>query len=183
MRFLEDELLRLRAVEPEDAEMMWRVESDSTQWRENGMMAPYSMRNLREYAENYDADPIRTGQLRLIAELKTAGAETAESRFTGIVDLFDISPTGRTAFVGIYIRAEQRGKGYATRLLRILEEYCRLLLNLRILAGKVSETNMASRTMFEHAGYRLEGELKQWLLNGSETHSLLIFTKELDLPS
>ena len=86
-------------MEPEDAKMMWRVESDSTQWRENGMMAPYSMRNLREYAENYDADPIRTGQLRLIAELKTAGAETAESRFTGIVDLFDISPTGRTAFV------------------------------------------------------------------------------------
>ena len=69
------------------------------------------------------------------------------------------------------------------RLLRILEEYCRLLLNLRILAGKVSETNMASRTMFEHAGYRLEGELKRWLLNGSETHSLLIFTKELGLPS
>lgn len=179
MRFLEDDLLRLRAVEPEDAEMMWSVESDSSQWRENGMMAPYSQRNLREYAESYDADPIRAGQLRLVAEFKDPAASDRRERFTGLADLFDISPVGRTAFVGIYVREACRGKGYATRMLGMLEQYSLLLLNLRILAGKVSETNASSRRMFERAGYTLQGELKDWLLNGPDTHSLLIYTKQL----
>lgn len=178
MRFLEDEMLAFRAVEPEDAQMMWCVETDSTQWRENGMMAPYSMRNIREYAENYDADPIRSGQLRLIAETREK-AGSREDKFAGIADLFDISPTGRTAFVGLYVRQQFRGRGYASHMLRLLEEYCRMLLNLRILAGKVSETNIASRAMFERAGYSREAELHGWLLSGPETHSLLIYTKPL----
>ena len=38
--FLENEIIKLRSVEPEDAETMWIVESDSEQWMQNGMSAP-----------------------------------------------------------------------------------------------------------------------------------------------
>ena len=187
MKFLEDDILRLRAVEPSDADTMWEIETDSSQWRDNGMSAPYSRRNLREYAENYDADPIRAGQLRLVAELKydTTGRNINRNNDTtgrtiGLVDLYDISPTGRTAFIGIYVMDQHRGNGYAARALNLMEEYARMLLNLRIVAAKVSAANPDSRSLFEKNGYTLSGRLQDWLLSGSETSSLLIYTKKLD---
>jgi len=175
MRFLEDDVLRLRAVEPSDADMMWNIETDSTQWRDSGMSAPYSRHNLREYAENYDADPIRAGQLRLVAELKEPDRNTV----VGLVDLYEISPFGRTAFIGIYICEPYRGNGYAARALSLTETYAGMLLNLRIVAAKVSASNYTSIRMFVKSGYVLAGELHDWLLNGSETRSLLIYTKSL----
>ncbi len=172
MRFLEDDKIRLRAVEPGDADRLWEAEADSRQWLDNGMSAPFSRENLRHYASNYDADPIRSGQLRLICEKKTG--ETI-----GIADLYDISATNRTALVGIYIYEPYRLHGYAHTCLELMEIYARMLLNLRILAAKISETNKVSIKLFENSGYEHVGTLPQWLLMGRETHSLLIFSKKI----
>lgn len=173
MRFLEDDTLRLRAVEPDDADMMWTVETDSLQWMENGMSAPYSRHNLWEYAENYDADPIRSGQLRLVIEKK----DTAGCKAIGLIDLYDISASNRTAFTGIYVIPEERGKGHAARALHLLGEYACRLLNLRIMAAKIVDSNNASRRLFEKAGYEYSGKLSDWILSGKETLSLLIYSK------
>lgn len=172
MKFLDNGHVRLRAVEPEDAGLMWEVETDTTQWRDNGMSAPYSRRNLREYAENYDADPIRAGQLRLIAQLD-------DGAVFGLADIYDISPTTRTAFVGIYVLEKYRRHGLASEILGLLEEYARQLLNLRILGAKISETNLQSVSMFEKAGFRKEATISDWLLSGRNTYALLIYTKKL----
>lgn len=175
MTFLEDDMLKLRAVEPGDAEAMWEMETDSSQWRENGMAAPYSKKNLKEYAEGYDADPIRAGQIRLIAELK----DVTCPGIIGLIDLYDISALNRTAFVGIYVKDCERGKGYAFRFLQLIEKYARMLLNLRILAAKVSERNLASRRVFGQSGFILSGNLPNWFQSGPETYSLLVYTKKL----
>lgn len=172
MKFLENDSIRLRAVEPDDAESLWEAETDSRQWIDNGMSAPLSLRNLKEYAENYDADPIRSGQLRMICENK-------EGAMVGIVDLYDISATGRTAFVGIYIFERFRNNGYAAECISLLEFYAHMLLNLRILGAKIAETNVQSIHLFEQAGYELRGNLPGWLLSGNKSRSLLIYTKQL----
>ena len=177
MIFLEDDRIRLRAVEPEDSSHICMIENDSRQWRENGMMGPYSMHNIRHYAETYDPDPIRCGQIRMVIEVKE---ETDNSRIAGLIDLYDISPSGRTAFVGVYVSDEFRGKGIAARALAKMEEYACMLLNLRILASKVSEKNSESINLFEKAGYEKAGELPGWLMSGKETFSLLIYLKNLD---
>lgn len=101
---LRNGVLRLRPVEPEDALAMWEMESDPTQWIQNGMMAPYSLRNLKEYALQYRANPFAEGQLRLMLVGKDA------SEPVGVVDLYDISASNRTAWVGIYVRPAYRGK-------------------------------------------------------------------------
>lgn len=174
MKFLENDILKLRAVEPDDATAMWEIESDSTQWLDNGMSAPYSRHNLREYSETYDADPIRAGQLRLIVELKGEN-----NPIIGIADLYDISPIGRTAFVGIYIKEEYRCKGYGRTSLLLLEQYSSRLLNLRILGAKVSDNNKSSLQMFESICYQKCGILKDWLQFGKNTHSIILFTKDI----
>ena len=161
----------MRAVEPSDADLIWEVESDSSQWQENGMMAPYSRRVIKEYAEGYDADPIRAGQLRMVAE--------ADGKPVGLFDLYNISVQNRTAFIGIYIIGESRGKGFAARGLRLMESYARQLLNLRILAAKVAETNEASIRLFDAEGYTYCGQLRNWLLTGSTPLNLRLYEKEL----
>ena len=178
MTYLKDDTLHLRAVEPGDADCMWEFENDSTQWRDNGMMAPYSHKNLKEYAENYDADPIHSGQLRLIVEKLTDEAES-KAEIIGIVDLYDISATNRTAFIGIYIKPERRNVGYAQRALGLIEKYSHQLLNLRILAAKISERNSESLQLFKKCGYEECGELRHWILCGKNDFSLLLYTKML----
>ena len=173
MKFLEDDVIRLRAVEPRDAEILWEVETDSNQWRDNGMMAPYSRHNLEEYAKNYDADPIRSGQIRLIIERKE------DKKIVGITDLYDISALGRTAFLAVYVLRDERRQGLARRAITQMEKYAHVLLNLRVLCAKVSAENQMSQQMFPSMGYEKCGELPEWLYNAGHAASLLLFAKKL----
>lgn len=177
MEFLKDDLIRLRAVEPEDAEEMWEIETDSRQWYDNGMMAPLSLFNLRDYARRYDGNPFQAGQVRFIAQM----LDSATEKYTtfGVLDIYDISPTRRTAFIGIYVKECFRGKRLASRALDIAEQYTGKLLNLRILGSKVSSKNKSSQALFESHGYELAGTLKDWLMSGNKMADLLIYTKPL----
>lgn len=166
--------LRLRPVEPEDALAMWEMESDPTQWIQNGMMAPFSLRNLKEYALQYRADPFAEGQLRLMLVDKNVAEPV------GIVDLYDISAPNRTAWVGIYIRPAFRGNWLGKKALQMLEDYCRRLLNLRILAAKIASGNVASRRLFAKAEYIECGCLKDWLVSAGNSQDILLFQKSLN---
>ncbi|MDE7181061.1 MAG: GNAT family N-acetyltransferase [Muribaculaceae bacterium] len=176
--YLQSSILRLRAVEPADADLMWLWETDSSQWAENGIRAPFSHNNLKQYAETYDADPIRSGQLRLIVELTPADNET-ECKAIGLVDLYDIDAVNRTAYTAIYICRDMRGKNYASEALLLLEPYCLQLLNLRILAAKICASNTGSIRLFEQLGYIREGCLSDWMMLGAQTFDLLYYTKHL----
>lgn len=171
---LRSEGLRLRPVEPDDAMAMWEMESDPHQWIDNGMMAPFSLRNLKEYALQYRADPFAEGQLRLML-VNEGSAEPA-----GIVDLYDICASNRTAWVGIYIRPAFRGNGIGRKALMMLEDYCRRLLNLRILAAKIASGNVASRRLFAKDGYIECGCLKDWLVSADNSQDILLFQKSLN---
>lgn len=173
--FLKKNDVYLRAVEPCDANKMLIVENDSSQWINNGMMAPFSYNHIKEYASNYDADPYRAGQLRLIIESKNK----CDNSFIGIVDLYDISANFHTAFVGIYIVPEHRNFGYALLALDLLEDYVRQILNIRILASKISDNNFESIELFYKSGYKKTGELPDWLMSAGEVHTVYLFTKKL----
>ncbi|MDE6340632.1 MAG: GNAT family N-acetyltransferase, partial [Muribaculaceae bacterium] len=156
MDILKNDLIRLRAVEPSDAEKMWEMECDSEQWIHNGMSAPYSLNNLRDYANNYDADPIRSGQLRLIIE------KNDDHNVIGMIDLYDISPIHRTAFIGIYISKAFRREGYALLAIGLLEKYCSNLLNLFQIGAKIMDGNVPSELLFEKAGFIRQCILPKW---------------------
>lgn len=179
MVFLKDDMITLRAVEPEDAERMWEFETDSRQWLHNGMCAPYSRRILKEYACTYDADPMRAGQIRLVVAWRSDRDESGKEEIIGLVDLFEISPQNRTAFVGVYIKESERRKGHATRALALTEEYAHRLLNLRMIGVKICEDNFPSIGLFTKKGYERAGRLDGWLLSGDRESALLIFTKTL----
>lgn len=171
--FLKDYNIILRAVEPEDVEFMWQVELDSSQWIHNSQLAPYSRKNLEDYASNYDADPFVAGQIRFLIE-------SDNGIRLGILDLYEISAQHRRAFVGIYILKKFRKLGYAQRSLELVERYAFKLLNLRILGAKIVSSNIESLNLFNKAGYKECGIMPEWILAGDKFIDMFLFTKKCD---
>lgn len=172
-RFLEDDTLLLRAVEADDANVMWKVENDSSQWVENCMAAPLSQMMLTDYALSYDADPFRTGQLRLIIERKT------DEAVIGIIDLYDISAVHRHAFVGIYIIPEFRNLGFGGKSLILLEKFTFSVLNLIRIGAKIVIDNEESIKLFKKLNFSECGTMPEWIITGDEKKDLLLFSKKL----
>jgi diamine N-acetyltransferase len=58
---LSGESISLRALEPEDLELLYQWENDPTVWLLSGTMAPFSRYVLKRYLENADARPAVKG--------------------------------------------------------------------------------------------------------------------------
>ncbi|MDE6560537.1 MAG: GNAT family N-acetyltransferase [Muribaculaceae bacterium] len=147
--------LKLRAIEPEDADMMYEAEKDESAWAYSDYLAPLSHELLQNYALTYDADPFRSGQLRLIIEIGKIPV--------GILDLFDISPRHLRADTGIYILPEFRGKELATKALEAAKEFCRNRLGLHQLTATIAQTNSHAIHSYEKAGFKATGTRIDWL--------------------
>ena len=126
----------LRAVEPEDAVLMSAAENDECNIDFNGYCAPFSSRQLLEYALSYDADPFRAGQIRMMM------TDTESGNTIGIVDLTEISARDSHAFTGIYIFPDHRRRGYAKEALELIASYASATLRINTLGAKSPETTM-----------------------------------------
>lgn len=177
---LQGKSLALRAVEPEDASIMWLIDNDSSQWIDNCMTAPLSRESMLVYASTYDADPMRSGEIRLIIETEGIPGGDGRKRIpAGIIDVTEISSTQSRAFIGVYIRPEHRRRGLALDSLITVEKYLANVLNLERIGAKISSDNRASVSLFEKAGYNLSGNLMNWIKSGKKYADLLIYVKEI----
>ncbi len=147
--------LKLRALEPEDADMMYQAENDESAWTYSDYVAPLSREMLRQYALTYDADPFRAGQLRLIIEI--------DGIPVGILDLFEISPRHLRADTGIYVFPEFRGKGVATEALQAAKAYAKTRLGLHQLTATIADTNRPAIRAYKKAGFQTTGMRPDWL--------------------
>lgn len=154
---LEGELICLRAVEPEDIELMYRWENDCTVWEVSGTLVPFSRHTLRRFLDEQQFDITQTGQQRLIIENK-------EGRAVGAVDLFGFDPMNERAGIGILIADEEdRRRGYARDAIRTLCRYGREVLGLHQLWCNVAASNIASRSLFYACGFEEIGTKRDWL--------------------
>ncbi|GAP44754.1 protein N-acetyltransferase, RimJ/RimL family [Lentimicrobium saccharophilum] len=158
--------IRLRAPEPADIDILYHWENDPEIWHVSNTSAPYSRFAIEQYVLNAGHDIFNSRQLRLmIVTLES------ESVAAGAIDLFDYEPIHSRAGVGIMIGKAFRGKGYASEALALILDYCRNILNLHQVYCNISEDNAASIRLFDEAGFRKNGEKKEWLLlNGKWTN-------------
>lgn len=171
-----NEIVTLRAVEPEDAELLYSTENDVSAWDDGDSVAPYSMDMLRLYAASYQAAPFEDGQVRLMA------VDSRDGKAVGIVDLYDISQRDLHACVAVYILPQMRGAGFAANAVKALERYARHALLLEMLCAKVLVTNEASMHLFHNLGYRHAGTLRKWRRTSRGLIDMAIFEKDLSLP-
>lgn len=156
--WLENEHIRLRALEPEDVDILYAWENDSDLWTYGSTLSPFSRLTLRQYLIDVQQQDIyQTRQLRLMIEIKN---ET--SKPVGAVDLYEYDPHNNRAGIGILIDAEKRERNYATEALKLVEEYAFGFLDIHQLFAYIAIDNKKSYGLFLKAGYQLIGILKDW---------------------
>ncbi len=158
MLLLENDNIKLRAIEPTDLELLYEWENNTEIWQLSNTLSPFSRHVLQQYIENSKFDLIESKQLRLIIELKSEIPTPI-----GTIDLFDIDFINSRAGVGILIAMpEHRRNGYASETLEILHKYCKSHLNINQLYCNIEENNKPSIQLFENKGYELTGVKKKW---------------------
>lgn len=160
--------VRLRALEPEDIDLIYRWENDPSVWDSSAEHVPFSRHRLTDYLLGPALNSIASsGQLRLVA--------VNGSRPVGCVDLFDYDPVNQRAGVGILIDSSLRGIGYGSAALRQLVHYASRHLLLHQLHCEVAASNTPSIRLFQHAGFSQVGCRPQWLRRPSGWEDVLIF--------
>jgi diamine N-acetyltransferase len=150
--------VNLRALEPEDLELLYEWENNSTYWTISNTVTPFSKYTLKRYMENSHKSIYETGQLRLMIEIIN------EKKTIGTIDIFDFDPFHKRAGIGILIAdAKQRRKGYASMALKCLIEYCFKTLQLHQLYCNILANNCESMDLFKKQGFVQSGIKKEWV--------------------
>lgn len=171
--FFGGDICRLRAVEPDDADMLYLWENDPEVWSVSGTSAPYSLDALRRFIDEQQRGIYAAGGLRLVIE-------TLRGEAVGAVDLFDFDPANLRAGVGILVYGrEHRGRGYASDALAAVERYARDVLHLHQLWCNVGADNAASLALFGGAGYERAGVRRDWQRTSSGGFSDVIFMQKM----
>ncbi|MDR1720406.1 MAG: GNAT family N-acetyltransferase [Dysgonamonadaceae bacterium] len=157
MTFLENDNIKLRALEPEDLDVLYRWENESEWWFYGNTSVPFSKFTLREYLASADNDIYQLQQLRLMVIEKT------DNLPIGTIDLYDFNPMHQRAGVGIMLDASRRGKGLGTQALTLIKEYAFNFLSMNQLYAYIPQGNTASIKLFERCGFEQTGQLRQWI--------------------
>lgn len=159
--------VRLRAMEPEDLDMLYSVENDVAHWEVGATNVPYSRYVLHDYVAKSSGDIYTDKQVRMMVE-------NADGETVGMVDVVNFSPAHRRAELSIIIRKEKRGKGFARASIRWTMHYALHTLHLRQLYVVVAKNNVPSVRLFESVGFCVQCELKDWLYDGKTYESAIV---------
>ncbi len=156
MKVLENDYILLRAPEPEDLDLLYLWENDSSFWPAGNTRAPYSRFQLREYIAQAKNDLYSDGALRLMICDKKSGDTV------GTIDLFDFDLHHSRVALGLFVDRCYQGQGFARQALQLTERYVFEFMKLNQLYVQIAERNKASRRLFEHS-YEQHGSLKSWI--------------------
>ncbi len=155
--------LKLRAIEPEDLDLLYRIENDTALWNIGISNVPYSRYLLHDYVANATNDIYTDRQVRMMIE-------NGEGQTVGIVDLVSFDPANRRAEVGIIILNDYRRQGYATATLQQIRDYALRVLHLHQLYAYIDKNNEPSLSLFRKAGFSIAGHIPEWLFDGEHYH-------------
>lgn len=148
--------IRLRALELEDLDFLYQIENDDRLWELGVSNVPYSRRVLLDYITSASADIYVDNQVRLIVE-------NEQNEQVGILDLTDFNPRHHRAELGIVIKKEFQGQGYAKASVSRLLQYARNVLHLQQIYAIVGIRNQKAAKMLQSVGFEGNNVLKQWL--------------------
>jgi diamine N-acetyltransferase len=150
-------------MEPEDLEVLYTLENDSTLWDIGPTNVPYSRYTLHDYIATSSDDIYADRQVRFMIE-------NSQRQTVGIVDIVNFDPKNLRAELGLAILNRHRGQGYATDALGQVRRYAKRVLHLHQLYAYVADNNTASLKLFQKCGFQTAAELNDWLYDGSQYH-------------
>ena len=162
-----DPEIRLRAIEPEDLDLLYHIENDVRLWNVGTSNVPYSRYTLHDYVANASDDIYVDGQVRMMVE-------NASGEIVGIADVVNFDPGNRRAEVGLIILDAFRHQGYGSSTLAAVSDYALRVLHLHQLFAFVDCRNEASLNLFRKMGFSESSHICDWLYDGREYHDALL---------
>ncbi len=164
--------IRLRAIEPEDLDLLYRIENDTRLWNVGATNVPYSRYTLHDYIATSSDDIYADRQVRLVVE-------NEKGETVGLADLVHFDPQHLRAEMGIVIVDAERRKGFASAALAELSRYALRVLHLHQLYAVVEKENVAAMQLFRENGYTEQALLKDWLFDGRSFHDSCLLQRFL----
>lgn len=155
---LQGNLIKLRALEPGDVDLLYLWENDPEVWTISNTLKPFSKYTLQQFIESSVADIYETKQLRLIID------DIKSAQPAGIIDIFDFDPFHKRAGIGILIAEQFRRSGFATESIALVKEYLFSILHLHQIYCNIMTNNPGSIELFKKAGFEICGHKKEWIL-------------------
>jgi RimJ/RimL family protein N-acetyltransferase len=163
----EGQRIRLRAVEPTDAEAHWLWNQDSqTSRRVDHVYFPQSREAARRWAERASV-PERVGD-DFHFEIETGAGELVGSLGTHMCDA-----RNGTFALGVAVREEHRRRGYASEAIRLVLRYYFEELRYQKVTVQIYSFNEASILLFEHLGFQHEGRLRRMIFTQGRFFDML----------
>jgi diamine N-acetyltransferase len=164
--------VHLRALEPEDVDLLYTIENDEGQWDVCDFPMHYSRMALRRYLALQPQDIAEAGELRLVIE--------ADGRAVGTIDLVNYSLVDARAEVCISLQKACRQQGIGKKAVEQLEKYAGTYLHLRLLYARVSAgRNEVCHNLFKSCGYLEAACLPLWHRYGYDYEDLVVYQKIL----
>ncbi|HMO95057.1 MAG TPA: GNAT family protein [Tepidiformaceae bacterium] len=162
----EGELVRLRAREDTDLDVMYRWINDWETVQYIASRYPQSRKFEREWLAS--GDPA-FGEAAFIVET------LEEQRPIGWLGLHRMAPEHREAHLGVAIgEAEYRDGGYGTDLMRTVSRVAFDVMNLNRIELTVYDWNLRAIRVYEKVGYRREGLLRDGMFRAGKWHNLVL---------
>lgn len=167
---LENDNIKLRALEPEDLDILYKWENDTRLWIHGNTLTPYSKLALRQYiSDSQQQDIYQTKQVRFMVDIKPSNVTI------GTVDVYDFDFHSKKAGIGILIDDAYRGRNYATQTLDLIREYTSSFLQMKQLYAYIATDNLYSIRLFEKNGYNQSGILINWICANSVYKNVFIY--------
>ena len=154
--WLKNDILKLRALEESDLNLLYEWENNSDNWLYTNTLMPFSKHTLLEYIRNCQTDFLSQESLKLVIELSDGTA-------VGTLDVFNIDHFNGRAEMGVFVDSQFRGKGYATIAYNLFKDYAFNYLGWVNLYSIVPQTNSPMHKVAFRAGFVSSGTLKKWI--------------------
>lgn len=162
--------LRFRSIEREDLEQLknWRNNSEIRSWTRE-----YRLLNMENQNDWFKSMSRNKNNEMFLIEILLNNDWTP----IGVCGLCYINWLSKNAEVSLYIgESGFRGLGLGKRILKFLKEKAFNELNLHKLWAEVYSGNAASMSLFEKAGYIMEGRLKQQVFKNGKYQDSVFFS-------
>ena len=162
MNFWQNTHVKLRAVEPSDAEFFFEWNQDSEMTRHIDWLWPPSSLEMARRQTEEDARRRPTDD-RLFMVI-----ENREGERVGSISTHECDRRTGTFRYGVAVRREHQRRGYASAAILLVLRYFFEELRYQKVTVNVHANNLACIRLHERLGYQLEGRLRRMVFTGGQ---------------
>jgi RimJ/RimL family protein N-acetyltransferase len=169
MNYWQTKTIRLRGIEPADAEVFYRWNQDSQRAGNlDFVWPPTSLASVKDWVEKETLHKLENGAFHWVIE-NQAGEPV------GSIDTHSCDPRCGTFSYAMDVQAEHRRKGYASQAILLVLRYYFEELRYQKVTVCVHGDNPASILLHRKLGFQLEGTHRRMVYSQGQYQDMLWF--------